>query len=124
MTNAARPINSHRDLTVWQRAMQVRRETRLILLSLPLQDRFEIGGQVARAALSIPANIAEGHGRLDRRDYKQFLSFSRGSIGELDTHLVGIGEDHPTLETRIQSTLGSLDEVSRMVTSILVKLRG
>ena len=86
--------------------MQVRRDVRLILLSLPHQDRFEIGGQVARAALSIPANIAEGHGRLERRDYKQFLSFARGSVGDLDTHLLAIGEDHPPLETRIQSTLG------------------
>jgi len=115
-------IKSHRDLTVWQQAMQVRREVRLILLSLPRQDRFEIGGQVARAGLSIPANIAEGHGRMERRDYRQFLSFSRGSIGELDTQLLGIAEDHPTLESRVQSTLVSLDEVSRMATSIIVKL--
>ena len=116
------PIRNHRDLIVWQREMEVRRAVRLILLSLPSQDRFEIGGQVARAALSIPANIAEGHGRLDRRDYKQFLSFSRGSVGELDTHLISIGEDHPRLETQAQSTLGSLKEISRMVTSIIVKL--
>ena len=122
MTNAAGPIRSHRDLIVWQRAMLVRREVRLILLSLPRQDRFEIGGQVARAALSIPSNIAEGHGRLERRDYKLFLSFSRGSVGELDTQLIGIAEDHPTLDTRVQSVLASLDEVSRMVTSIVVKL--
>ena len=116
------PIKSHHDLIVWQRAMQVRREVRLILLSLPRQDRFEIGGQVSRAALSIPANIAEGNGRWDRRDYKQFLSFSRGSVGELDTHLIAIAEDHPTLEAQVRSTLGSLDEVSRMVTSIIIKL--
>jgi four helix bundle protein len=107
---------------VWQRAMQVRRDVRLILLSLPRLDRVEIGGQVARAALSIPANIAEGHNRLERADYKQFLSFSRGSVGELDTHLIPIAEDHPRLETRVQSTLGRLNEVSRMVTSIIVKL--
>src|ERR1044071_2617411 len=106
------PIRNHRDLIVWQREMEVRRAVRLILLSLPRQDRFEIGGQVARAALSIPANIAEGHGRMERRDYRQFLSFSRGSIGELDTQLLGIGEDHPILEQRVQSTLLSLDEVS------------
>jgi four helix bundle protein len=115
-------IKSHRDLIVWQRAMQVRREVRFILLSRPRQDRFEIGGQVARAALSIPANIAEGHGRMGRRDYRQFLSFSRGSIGELDTQLIGIAEDHPILEPRVQSTLASLDQVSRMLTSIIVKL--
>ena len=115
-------IKSHRDLIAWQRGMQVRRDVRLILLSLPREDRFEIGAQVARAALSIPANIAEGHGRIGRRDYKQFLSFSRGSVCELDTHLIPIAEDHPRLEPQVTSTLGKLDEVSRMVTSIIVKL--
>lgn len=123
MSYDERPIKSHRDLIVWQRAMQVRREVRVILLSLPLQDRFEIGGQVARAALSIPANIAEGHGRMGRADYEQFLSFSRGSIGELDTQMIGIAEDHPNVEQQVRSTLGSRDEVSRMVTSILRELR-
>jgi four helix bundle protein len=121
MTNNQQ-IKSHHDLMAWRLAMQVRREVRLILLALPRQDRFEIGGQVTRAALSIPSNIAEGHGRLERRDYKQFLSFSRGSVGELDTQLIAIAEDHPSLEPRVRATLGSLDEVSRMVTSIIFKL--
>lgn len=97
-------------------------QVRLILLSLPRQDRFEIGGQVSRSALSIPANIAEGHGRMERRDYKQFLSFSRGSVCELDTHLIGIAEDHPNVERQVRSTLESLDAVSRMVTTIINKL--
>ena len=115
-------IRNHRDLTVWQRAMQVRRDVRHIVLALPRQDRFEIGAQVSRAALSIPSNIAEGHGRMGRRDYRQFLSFSRGSIGELDTQLLGIAEDHPILEPRVQSTLVLLNDVTRMVTSIILKL--
>src|SRR3954471_2465058 len=101
------PIKSHRDLMVWQRAMQVRRDVRVILLSLPRQDRFEIGGQVARRCPSRQTSPRDD-GRMERRDYRQFLSFSRGSIGELDTQLLGIAEDHPTLEERVQSTLVSL----------------
>src|SRR5262252_5538643 len=95
-------IRSHRDLIVWRTAMQVRREVRQILLAIPRQDRFEIGAQITRAAWSIPCNIAEGHERLIRGDYKQFLSFSRGSGGELDTQLVALADDHPRLEPRIE----------------------
>jgi hypothetical protein len=59
---------------------------------------------------------------MERRDYKQFLSFSRGSVCELDTHLLGIAEDHPRLDALVRPALISLDEVSRMVTSIIYKL--
>ena len=116
------PIRNHRDLIVWQTAMQVRREVRKIVLAIPQQDRFEVGAQVTRAAWSIPCNIAEGHMRLDRRDYKQFLSFSRGSVGELDTQLLALAEDHPHHEARIETIITKLWEVSRMTTAIMIKL--
>lgn len=116
------PILSYRDLIVWQTAMQVRREVRKIVLAIPRQDRFEIGGQITRAAWSIPSNIAEGHARMDRRDYKQFLSYSRGSAGELDTQLVALAEDHPHLVTRIDPIIAKLWEDARMITAIMKKL--
>ena len=71
---SSRIIRSYRDLHVWRVAMDVRRDVRAILLKLPRQDRFEIGGQIARAALSIPSNIAEGYNRRGRNDYYQFRS--------------------------------------------------
>jgi four helix bundle protein len=121
MPNQSR-IRSHRDLDVWRLAMQVRRNVRGILLLLPPADRFEIGAQVIRAAWSIPCNIAEGHGRLERADYKQFLSFSRGSVGELDTQLLALSEDHSHLTPKIEPNLAALDDVSRMITAIMKKL--
>jgi four helix bundle protein len=120
---SSRIIRSYRDLDVWRVAMDVRRDVRAILLKLPRQDRFEIGGQVARAALSIPSNIAEGHNRRGRNDYYQFLSFSHGSVGELDTQLVGIGEDHPSLIIPVETNIARLVEISRMTTAIMTKLR-
>jgi four helix bundle protein len=114
-------IRNHRDLKVWQVAMQVRRDVRKIILAIPRQDRFEIGGQVTRAAWSIPCNIAEGHERLGRQDYKQFLSYARGSGGELDTQLVALADDHPHLEARIV-IIPRLQEVSSMITTIMQKL--
>ncbi|HEY9227395.1 MAG TPA: four helix bundle protein [Gemmatimonadaceae bacterium] len=115
-------VRSYRDLDVWQKGMQVRREVRAILQSISRQDRFEIGGQVARAALSIPCNVAEGRQRTGRKDYAQFLSFSRGSVGELDTQLRTIAEDYPNLAARIEAILNLLDEISRMLYTMIRKV--
>jgi four helix bundle protein len=102
--------------------MDVRRDVRGILLSIPRQDRFEIGGQITRASWSIPCNIAEGHSRAARQDYKNFLSYSRGSVGELYTQMIALGEDHQDVSDRSRIVRGRLIEVERMVTAIMQKL--
>jgi len=102
--------------------MRVRHDVRQILLAIPPQDRFEVGGGVTRAAWSIPCNIAEGQMRLDRRDYKQFLSYARGSVGELDTQFVALADDHPHFEKRIEAIIDPLWGVSRMITAIMKQL--
>ena len=122
MSEHDRRIRSFRDLDVWRIGMEIRREVRGILLAIPRQDRFEIGGQITRASWSIPCNIAEGHSRMIRRDYKNFLSYSRGSVGELYTQMVALGEDHGDVHERTSIVIGRLGEVERMVTAIMQKL--
>ena len=122
MSEHGRRIRSFRDLDVWRVAMEVRRDVRGILLSIPRQDRYEIGGQITRAAWSIPCNIAEGHSRLARLDYKNFLSYSRGSVGELYTQMIALGDDHVAVAERSGIVAGRLIDVERMVTSIMQKL--
>ena len=53
----------------------------------PKQERYGLASQMQRAAVSIPANIAEGYGRLHRGDYVHHLSIARGSLAELETHI-------------------------------------
>ncbi|HNQ22671.1 MAG TPA: four helix bundle protein [Phycisphaerae bacterium] len=55
--------------------------------ALPAQERFGLASQIQRAAVSIPANVAEGHSRTHRGDYLHHLSMARGSLAELETHL-------------------------------------
>jgi len=77
----------HRALIVWQRAMELARESHRLAGRLPKDERFALANQIRRAASSIPANIAEGNGQLYRRAFTRHLSIARGSLMELDTHL-------------------------------------
>jgi four helix bundle protein len=54
----------------------------------PKAELYTLSAQLKRAAISIPANIAEGHGRMHLGDYMHHLSFARGSIMELETHVL------------------------------------
>ena len=61
-------IQSYRDLKVWQKGMDLAEECYLITANFPKEERFGMISQIRRASSSIPANIAEGHGRKTRKN--------------------------------------------------------
>jgi len=78
---------SFRELQVWQRAMQLTVAIYRLTKGFPREELYGLTGQIRRAAVSVPSNIAEGHGRLSNREFVQFLSVARGSVCELQTQL-------------------------------------
>ncbi|HEX8072953.1 MAG TPA: four helix bundle protein [Pyrinomonadaceae bacterium] len=80
-------IKSHRDLIVWQRAMDLVVAAYHVSKTFPREEAYGLTSQLRRAAISIPANIAEGQGRRLTKEFQQFLAHARGSLLELDTHL-------------------------------------
>ena len=80
-------MDSHRDLVVWQRAMSLVTEIYRIIESFPRKETYGLAGQLCRAGVSVPSNIAEGKGRLSKREFIQFLSRARGSLLEVETQL-------------------------------------
>jgi four helix bundle protein len=84
-------VSSYRDLKVWQAAMDLVVECYRLAKLLPPSEHFGLARQLVRAAVSIPANIAEGHGRLRRGEYLHHLSIGRGSLKEVETYLALIG---------------------------------
>lgn len=81
-----RAIKTYRDLEAWQLAMELVEQVYRLCSELPSNERYGLASQMQRAAVSIPANIAEGYWRGHRREYARFLSIARGSLAELETH--------------------------------------
>jgi four helix bundle protein len=61
-------IRSHRDLIVWQKAMDLAEDVYRVTSAFPRDELYRLKAQLTRAAISVPANIAEGHARGTRRD--------------------------------------------------------
>jgi four helix bundle protein len=82
------PLKSYRDLDVWKKSIDLVEQIYRLTKGFPSDERFGLTSQANRAACSIPANIAEGYGRHHRGDYLRFLSIARGSVAELETHII------------------------------------
>jgi four helix bundle protein len=78
---------SFRELLVWQRSMQLTVAVYRLTRDFPREEVFGLTSQIRRAAVSVPSNIAEGHGRLSGSEFRQFLGIARGSNFELQTQL-------------------------------------
>lgn len=81
-------INSYRDILVWQQAMELVIAIYKSTEIWPKEEIYGLTSQVRRAAVSIPANIAEGYGRDTRGAYQQFLRIAQGSLKEVETHML------------------------------------
>lgn len=80
-------IKSHRDLIAWQKAIDLVVSVYALTKAFPKEETYGLTSQLRRAAVSVPANIAEGQGRRSKPEFKQFLTNARGSLLEVDTHL-------------------------------------
>jgi four helix bundle protein len=74
--------HSYRDLLVWQKAVAMVTEVYRATQKFPREEVFALTTQLRRAAVSVPSNIAEGQGRLSRKDFRHFLGQARGSLLE------------------------------------------
>lgn len=81
-------VKTFRDLIAWQKAMELAKQIYQVTSAMPQTERFGLTAQMRKAAVSIPSNIAEGHGRESRTEYVRFLRIARGSLMELQTQLI------------------------------------
>src|SRR5919108_6614075 len=80
------PVRGYKDLHVWQIAMDLVVEIYHVTTAFPRHETYGLAVQLRKAAVSVPANVAEGHGREHPGDYLHHLSIANGSLMELETH--------------------------------------
>lgn len=81
-------ISSYKDLIIWQKGIELAVNVYSLTKNFPDNEKFALSSQVKRSVSSIPANIAEGYGRQSSKSYSHFVKISRGSLFELETHLI------------------------------------
>lgn len=90
---------------------------------MPKQEEFRLAGQMIRAAISIAANIAEGHARATRKDYANFISIAKGSASELETLLLLANRADLLAPEVTTPVLEKVDRVGRMLNRLHTRLR-
>jgi four helix bundle protein len=108
------PAKSFEDLLVWQRAHRLVLEIYRVTGSFPRHEMYGLVTQLQRAAVSVPANVAEGFRRRGKADKLRFLNIAQGSLAESRYYLI-LSKDLGYAKT--DSIKKDLEEVSRLLDS-------
>jgi four helix bundle protein len=121
--NDEQQIHSHRDLKVWQLGMEIAERIYHVTRQLPDEERFGLTSQLRRAAVSVPANIAEGNASASTKEYLQHLSIAIGSLAEVETFMelvLRLGYIQPKIVNELSDLLA---EQRRMLRGLQRSLR-
>jgi four helix bundle protein len=110
-------MQGHKDLIVWQKAMDLVVAIYKLTKSFPKAEVYGLASQMQRAAVSVPSNIAEGHGLKQTQAYGRHLAIANGSLTELETQLE-IGRRLGYLTAENESVINQAGEVGRMLAGL------
>ena len=90
--------------------------------AFPPEERYGLSSQIQRAAISVPANIAEGQVRLTVKDFANFLSIAKGSLMETETLLTIALRRNYLSEVEAARAFGLITEISKMLTALRTRI--
>jgi len=114
-------MQTFRDLMVWQKAVELAKETYLLTNQFQEEERFGLTSQMQRAAVSIPSNIAEGKLRGSPKEFVRFLRIAFGSGGELETQIEIAKRLPKTAKLDFVPVETLLNEIMRMLNVMISK---
>jgi four helix bundle protein len=112
---------SHRSLNAWKQAMELVVDVYALSALLPQNEQYGLVSQLRRAAVSVPANIAEGAARNGSKEFLHFLSIASGSLSELDT-LIDLARQLGYIENT-EELNAKVDDVSGLVMGLAASIR-
>ena len=113
----------YKDLIAWQKAMGLVSVLYDATETFPKREIYGLTGQMRRAAVSIPSNIAEGQARYSPREFRNFLRHSRGSLAELETQVFIARNRRYLTDAQATAILRHADEVGRIISGLIDSLR-
>ncbi len=116
-------MKSHKELTVWQKSMELAEDIYKITAQFPKNELYGLSSQMQRAAVSIPSNIAEGAKRGHKMEYIQFLSIANGSAAELETQLLLAKRLYFDKSIEFEKAIILIDEILKMLFSLISYLK-
>jgi four helix bundle protein len=116
-------VESYRDLEVWQKAMDLAVAAYQLTEAFPAHEKFGLCAQIHRAAVSVPSNVAEGHGRSITREYLHYLAIAHGSLMELETHVELSARLGFTTRPEAEELLRDAAECGRMLHGLIRRLK-
>ncbi len=115
--------SSYQQLQVWQKGMDLAVHCYQVTREFPPEERYSLTSQIRRSATSIPANIAEGQGRQNKKEFVRHLAIARGSLKELETHLILSQRIGMVPQKILNDLLCLTEEVGRMLAGLRNALR-
>ena len=116
-------IQSFKDLLVWQKALTLSVLCYELTKAFPKDKMYGMTAQIRRASVSVPANIAEGHGREHTRSFIQFLRVAQGPLKELETHLMLAEQVNLAPAAALAPAYAMTDEIGRMLRALIRALQ-
>jgi four helix bundle protein len=123
VVNRSAKTSRYSDLIAWQKAMELVEQIYRVSTSWPKDEQYGLTSQVRRAAVSVPANIAEGQGRTGSREFAHHLSIAQGSLAELETLPLIAQRLRYCEATDGDALLARAAEISRLVGGLLRSVR-
>ena len=111
-------MRPHQNLDAWKKSVDFVVMVYKMTENFPKEEKFGLTSQIRRAAVSVPANIAEGAARKSDREFLQFLSISQGSASEVETELLIAYRLGFLSESSFETLNKSLDDIGRMITGL------
>ena len=117
-------MRPHQKLEAWSKAIELVTDIYKSSEHFPKEERYGLTGQIRRAAVSIPANLAEGVGRRSQKEFAHFLSNSQGSASELETELIIANRLGYLDEATFMRLINHLERIGRLITGLVRHVSG
>jgi four helix bundle protein len=116
-------ISSFRELRAWQLGMDLTERIYLLTDSFPKTETYGLTSQIRRSAISVPSNLAEGHGRDSTKEFLHFIAIAFGSICELETQILLSNRLKYIANDDVEKTLAALTETSKTIRGLQKALK-